>query len=580
MFDDFSFDLSLLDFDSNADTTQGNDAGGAAGTPSDDSVIGDGSGFPGDILAATDEDDHDPALMDIYDLQLTKTVTSLGPYGQDSTVSYILVVENQGSITANNIEISEIPNTGLVYVGSDASLNANVNEVSPGVWSVISLAPENTESINVTYTIASNFQSLNLTNEVQITVDDGDDADSDPNTDNSVDEDGDGNGDDDDEDEETITIDQFYDLAIAKNELSTGPYFQNSLITYELLVTNEGTQDAANIQVMDMPAAGLIYVSDNSGSNPNVNALGGLIFEIVDLDFGLSESIQITFQVDPVYQGITILNGTQIIVDDGADVDSDPNTDNTVDEDGDGSGDDDDEDELILTIQQTYDLAITKTEPSSGPYYPGDNITFRLEVQNQGSLNAANIIFVDNPDIDLIFVSDNSGTNPNVTNIFPNTYQIGSLNFGATESVDVTYQVNLGYQGISLLNRVQITVDDGADIDSDPNTDETVDEDGDGSGDDDDEDEIPIAVAQIYDLSITKTLISLGPYFPGDNVTFRIDINNEGTLNANNIEITENPDPGFNYLSNTSGVDPNIVEINSALYNIVSLHITALHPLI
>lgn len=324
IFDDFGNDWSLFDYDSKSNTILGDDAGGAAGTGSDDSIIGDGTGAPGDPFAATDEDDHDPALLAVYDLAITKAVTSSGPYGQDSIVSYILTVENQGGITANNFQVSEVPNAGLVYVGSDAGGNANVNELAPGLWEVISLDPELTETINVTYTIASNFQALDLTNEVQITLDDGDDADSDPSTDNTVDEDGDGNGDDDDEDEATIMIDQFYDLAIAKNEITTGPYFQNSFITYELVVTNEGTLDAANIQFIDMPAADLIFVGDDAAGNPNVNALGGMVYEIIDLDFGFSESVQLTFQVNPLYQGTTILNGTQITLDDGDDVDSDP----------------------------------------------------------------------------------------------------------------------------------------------------------------------------------------------------------------------------------------------------------------
>ena len=55
----------LPDVDSVPDGTEGNDAGGAVDTPSDDVVDGDGTGVPGDEEPTTDEDDSDPASVPV-----------------------------------------------------------------------------------------------------------------------------------------------------------------------------------------------------------------------------------------------------------------------------------------------------------------------------------------------------------------------------------------------------------------------------------------------------------------------------------------------------------------------------------
>ncbi|MBK8443029.1 MAG: hypothetical protein IPL35_06275 [Sphingobacteriales bacterium] len=70
----------VTDVDSTPDSTNGNDAGGNPESPSDDSINGDGSRYVGDSVAATDEDDHDPALIPLvtpgFDLALSKSLAA------------------------------------------------------------------------------------------------------------------------------------------------------------------------------------------------------------------------------------------------------------------------------------------------------------------------------------------------------------------------------------------------------------------------------------------------------------------------------------------------------------------------
>jgi len=53
------------DIDSTPDGDDTNDADGDPNSPADNTTGGDGTGTPGGGDPATDEDDHDPALIDV-----------------------------------------------------------------------------------------------------------------------------------------------------------------------------------------------------------------------------------------------------------------------------------------------------------------------------------------------------------------------------------------------------------------------------------------------------------------------------------------------------------------------------------
>ena len=145
-----------------------------------------------------------------------------------------------------------------------------------------------------------------------------------------------------------------------------------------------------------------------------------------------------------------------IVADDGDDVDSDPNTDRTIDEDGDGQGDDDDEDRLLLAIQQDYDLAIDKNLVIAGNALPGDFVEFEIIITNEGTVDANNIIVEDEHSEGLIFVTSDVSENLNVTQLTESTYEILSLRSGGDESFVVVYQVDPSFEGTSVTNDVQI----------------------------------------------------------------------------------------------------------------------------
>ena len=544
----------------------------------DNDIDDEGAGTPGVVDNPTDVDDYDPAqifITQIYDLALTKELhaNSLGALAPGDAVSFTITVINQGTLPATNVEITDMPDPELIYLGSDAEARANVTELFAGGISfmVDNISVGSSQEIVVTFRIPEDFQDNVLFNNALITSDDGDDIDSNPDTDNNVDEDGDGNGDDDDEDGLVINLIQTFDLAISKSISSEGPFAPGSLIEFELLIENQGTLNAAGTIVSESPDPNLTFVSSNVATNGNITQLSDQDYSILSLLSGESETILVVYQIDEEFEGTSLNNAVQITADNGNDIDSDPETDEAIDEDGDGSGDDDDEDEVTIPIEQIFDLAITKQARAVGPFLAGDLITYDITVVNEGSLTAIETYFVDDAPAGLIYVSDNASIIDRVEALNDQFFVIDTLEPGGTITISLTYELSNTASVGFLTNIARIILDSGDDIDSNPDTDETVDENGDGAPFDDDEHPASIEVVAQYDLAIQKTTMQQGPIAHGDMIIYEIIVSNEGLVEAQDIEVMDIPDPFLDYKGSDVGSNPNIMEEEQMTFVIGSL---------
>ena len=81
-------------------------------------------------------------------------------------------------------------------------------------------------------------------------------------------------------------MDQRYDLALAKEIVSAGPFEPGDAVSFEITVTNEGSLDATNVEVTDRAETGLSFTSADVPSGVTDNGDGS--FVIADLD-GWSE---------------------------------------------------------------------------------------------------------------------------------------------------------------------------------------------------------------------------------------------------------------------------------------------------
>ncbi|WP_296808203.1 DUF11 domain-containing protein [uncultured Methanobrevibacter sp.] len=155
------------------------------------------------------------------------------------------------------------------------------------------------------------------------------------------------------------------DLGIVKS-VSNDTARMGDIISWEIVVTNNGPDIAINAIVTDLLPAGLEYVSDDS--NGNYDSKTG-IWKLGNLSNGESKTLHIVTKVS--ISNTTIVNNAEV-TSDSHDPDESNNTDNSS-----------------VTVDPIVDLVIT-VEPNVNKVTVGDNIVFTVTVVNQGPDTAVN----------------------------------------------------------------------------------------------------------------------------------------------------------------------------------------------
>ena len=292
--DDFNqFNSSIPDIDSDPDDTNYDDAGGQVRSQTDNSIDGDGTGVFGSGLAENDEDDHDPAMVELFDLALYKELVSTGPFNYYDVVEFKIIVCNQGNIGAQNIVIGDYLPSGYSFdfgnnpnwSGTIASPTYNISdvlEVNDCIGIPIFLTVEQTTGGEKDWVNYAEILSAENENGDDRT---GFDIDSTPGSDNAVENDvepgdaeddyidgRDKGGEEDDHDPAGIEI---YDLALTKTILSGGMNSYGEVVTFEITVINQGSIASNNIEITDYIPCGFKYLSSNDASGWNYDMTTG-----------------------------------------------------------------------------------------------------------------------------------------------------------------------------------------------------------------------------------------------------------------------------------------------------------------
>ncbi len=401
-----------IDIDSSPNDNESDDPGGMPESAADNFVDGNGTGTIGDGIDSTDEDDHDPAYVEVYDLALYKILLGDPARVIGDTIEYQICVINQGNEGAVSIGITDYIPVGYNWVGAinsgwnldggtDPTLVSTSIDgpLSPGDTSCVSIFLESFDPMLRTDTVWYNYAEINSFSSERGTANPVD-ADSEPDAisdnqniplpdepeDNHVDDDGydsDGDGilDEDDHDVARVLFTTM-DLALRKtiNVTTPGPFDPGDRVVFDIEVCNQtDTTDSYNIYVTDYLPDGLTVIdpmwiydaSSHSARTAN------------DIDFlapGECHILQIETQIDSDFTGTVLVNRAEISqMDDddnsangfGFDIDSTPDNiqgndaggtvnspeDNHVDDDGrdsDGDGilDEDDEDPEDIVVLQ------------------------------------------------------------------------------------------------------------------------------------------------------------------------------------------------------------------------------------
>ena len=229
-------------------------------------------------------------------------------------------------------------------------------------------------------------------------------------------------------------------------------------------------------------------------------------------------------------QGQDLVNFAEITMDDGDDVDSSADSNQTNDSFGgdditdNTAGDEDDNDPATVTVVE-FDLALVKSlavgQPSS--VSAGDLITYTITVENQGDIIADNILIADYLPACMTLSDANwTGTDPvfYTASVANGDFPIGGLEPGESVSIDLTLLLDANATSACDLTNVAEIADatdgDGdpiSDVDSTPDAingndafggDNVTDNSG---GDEDDSDPETVLLDLVFDLALTKEVV-------------------------------------------------------------------------
>ncbi len=492
-------DISDRDIDSDLDSNTPEERAVELGSDDDDNIFARGPAYD------EDQDDHDPAGIEFFDLALRNTVDGdYSSFNYNDIISFKIKVYNQGTMEAKNIKITDYVPNGFDFVAAnntgwteDALGNVEytiTNPIAPGDSAEVSL------KLNV---IASTDPGDPWVNVAEISYAenrDGDDMSNadfdswfDKNKDNDLggtpnvaDEDdyidGDakhtiGSANEEDEDDSDPARLSVFDLALKGEVTTTNPSY-GDVVDFEITIYNQGNEDATSIEIADYIPEGFEFsTAINNGWSGDMTTGLNYTYSSVIIAGGQA-TIPLKLKLVGTQGGENNwINYTEIVnaknpsdltqayndPDSNPASDSanernvkpgDPNDNNILS--NDKGGDEDDHDPAGIWIN---DLALTKEVVGNSSYQQGSSIQFKIKVFNQGNTTVKNVNVVDYKSAGLDFSSINSPwyVNTSTGNAHINVNQ--EINPG--ESVELTLSCTVkndvsGCSGSSLLNKAEI----------------------------------------------------------------------------------------------------------------------------
>ncbi|MBT8191222.1 MAG: DUF11 domain-containing protein, partial [Bacteroidia bacterium] len=301
------------DSDSTPDDKMDNDKGGEVNTNTDDELSNDGT---------IDEDDHDPAFLEVMDLALMNIVRDDRNYDIGEKVIFDMTVYNQGNVPAKNIEVTNQYPESLTFNQSENSqwtqssgstVSTTINEVlEPGASITVSVTLDVIDNNGfrniVDYAEISGFMSDNPS----VTVD----FDSSPDilfnndiggnpydyTDNMIDDHG--SVDEDDHDPAFVRV-RLIDLALKKSTESEAQE-PGDVVSFDIDVINQGEISVRTVTLVDYLPDHTTLV-DNSWTTDTSDPTGRIVYKVLDFPEGFKPgtihtetiSLSLDMNVDP-----------------------------------------------------------------------------------------------------------------------------------------------------------------------------------------------------------------------------------------------------------------------------------------
>ncbi len=435
------------------------------------------------------------------DLSLTKTVDNATP-NRGSTVVFTTTIVNGGPSQATGITVRDALPTGFTFQSATPLAGTAYNS-STGVWSIPTLASGATATLTISAVVNTSAAVIAT---AQVTAANQSDVDSTPGNNVAT---------EDDQVSVTLMV-PAADLSLTKTASTATPNVGQD-VTFTIVVSNSGPDNASGVVVSDVLPNGLTFMSATTNEGDYISSTGR--WTVGTLASNGTATLQI---VARVATGGEKTNTAQIIASDRFDPDSTPN--NSI-------ATEDDQASVKVTPQR-IDLSLTKTTNKPRPNV-GEQVTFTLTLTNAGPDAATQVAVRDVLPAGMTFVSGDAsvGTYDPLVGIW--TIPTLGRATSATLPLVATYD-----RPVMILNTAEVVAAVQSDIDSTPDN---------NAGTEDDQASVTLTPA-IADLSLTKTASTVIPNF-GQSVAFTLTLVNAGPDRATGVTVRDLLPPELAFVS-------------------------------
>ncbi len=441
-------------------------------------------------------------------LTLTKT-DAPDPSSVGGTLTYTILVTNDGPSTANNVVVSDTLPAGLTFVSTSSTVGTAAQAAGVITATIPTLAPSASATVTIVTTIQAGFAGSTIPNSASADADEAA-----PVTANA-----------------TTAVNPDIDLQITKTD-NVDPVNRGAQLTYTLTVTNAGPSGATNVEVVDTLPTGVTFASSTGGtvtSGGAVGSTGPVTFDLGAMASGATQTI--TIVVNVAANAPASISNTAIVrsTESTAGFDRDT-TNNTA--------------TAPTATQSAIDLAVVKTA-SAATVKPGQALVYTIVVTNNGPSDATLVSLADNiPDgIQINSATSTVGTvtipasaiDTTASNADDLTLNIGNLANAASVTITVNATVLPGTTG-TITNTANVST-------TDTSLTETITNNNTSS--------VTTTLTPEIDLAITKT-DSVDPAIAGSPLTYTITVTNAGPSTATSVNVTDNLPTGVTFTSGTA----------------------------
>jgi uncharacterized repeat protein (TIGR01451 family) len=354
-----------------------------------------------------------------------KTATSVG-----DTVTYTIILTNNGSINTTGVAVTDDWPVGLTYVSNNAGQGSY--DSSTGIWTVGNLDTKASVRLTITAVVTPAIGVPIIDNVTRVSH--VDQPNGDINTEVGV---------------ASITI-QSTELAVTNTVDNAAPD-ELSILTYTITLTNNSQTDATNVIVADYLPQGVTYISSNADQGNYDTATHN--WTVANVAKGVSLNLTIKARVNSGTGALKIDNTPILAYADQPDSNLSNNTATAS-----------------VTVNGS-DLSISIAEDNIQPKELG-TVKYTLTLTNNGPLDDTGIIVTAVLPPGLTFVSGTTtqGSYDAVTG----KWNAGSLANGVTSTLTIQVTVNAGTAKQKINYKVDITHTDKPDGSGSDNSSSTL----------------------------------------------------------------------------------------------------------